>query len=46
MSEVYFVVVMLESNREGQSEIESTTLFLHAILVVADIISFSEPSDA
>ena len=45
MSEVYFVVVMLESNREGQSEIESTTLFLHAILIVADVISFSEPSD-
>jgi hypothetical protein len=45
MCKAYFIIVVLESYSECQSEIEATTLFLHAILIVAYVVAFSEPSD-
>ena len=46
MRKVDLIFVMLKSYCESQSEIEATSLFLHAILIVTYIIALSEPSYA
>jgi hypothetical protein len=46
MSEKHIIVVMQKGDGKCQSKIEATALLLHAILVVADIIALSEPSNA
>jgi len=45
MGQVGFIAIVLKFDLEGQSVIETSTLFLHAILVIADVVAFPHPAD-
>ena len=46
MSQVHLVIVVLESDFETQRIVRASTLTLHLVLVVADIVTGSVPANA
>ena len=46
MRKVDGVVVVFEHNLERESVVEATTLLLHAILIIADVLPVSHPAYA
>ena len=46
MSQIHFVIVVLESDFEAKRIVRAASLTLHLILIVADIFTGSVPTNA
>ena len=44
MSEIEFIIIMFKLHLESKSVVKTTSLFLHAVLIIANILPFSLPT--